>query len=107
MAAANRREDGGTDEREEEAHPVNRRGVRVAAPPRQQNRDRGAKRRDLRKREIDKNDTPLDDVHAQIGVNAGDHEARDEWCREEGQDCQVHVYLAPVCLMAFTTRLTS
>ena len=60
--------------------------VRIAAEPGQQDRDRGAERRDLREREVDEDDPPLDDVDAEVGVDAGDHQAGDERRREKRED---------------------
>ncbi len=53
-----------------EADPVDRRRMRIAAGDRQQDGDRRAKRRDLRQRQVHEDDAALDDVHAEIGVNA-------------------------------------
>ena len=65
------------DEREAEAHPVDRRRVRVVALTAQQ-RDRRAERRDLREREVDEDHAALDDVQAEVGVDAGDDQAGGE-----------------------------
>ena len=106
--AANRREDGRADEREREADPVHDRRMRVAAGERHQHRDGRAERGNLRQRQVHEDDAALDDVHAQIGMNAGENQARDERRGEKFENgCQVHSYLAPVRLMAATTELTS
>ena len=49
-----------------------------------------AQRRDLRQREVDEDDAALDDVHAEVGVDAGEDEAGDEGGQqqlEDGHDC--------------------
>ena len=82
--------------------------MRIAAGERQQQRDRRAERGDLREREVDEDDAALDDVHAEVGVDAGQDQARDERRREEldGSSCPSG-YFAPVALIASTSRLTS
>ena len=57
--------------------------MRIAAGERQQHRDRRAERGDLGERQIDEDDAPLDDVHAEVGVDAGEDEAGDERRRQE------------------------
>jgi hypothetical protein len=57
--------------------------MRIAARDRQQQRDRRAERGDLREREVHEDDAALDDVDAEIGVDAGQDQARDERRREE------------------------
>ena len=51
------------------------------------------KRRDLRKREIDENHPALDDVHAQVGVDPGDDQARRKRQREKAQHGGVDLHL--------------
>ena len=98
------REDRGADEREAEADPVDRRRVRIAAGARQQHRDRRAERGDLREREVDEDDAALDDVHAEIGVDAGQDQAGDERRRQELEDLPdreiAHYLRRPVSLIA-------
>ena len=67
--------------------------MRVAARERQQQRDRRAERGDLRERQVDEDDAALDDVHAEVGVDAGEDQAGDEGRREELQDVEVHRHL--------------
>ena len=82
--------------------------MRIAAGERQQQRDGRAERGDLREREVDEDDPALDDVHAEVGVDAGQDQARDERRREELENRHVHRgYFAPVALIASTSRLTS
>ena len=104
VLAADHREDRGADERERQADPVDRRRVRIAARERQQQRDRRAERRNLRQREIDEDDPALDDVHAQVGVDAGQDQAGDERRGQELDDLherQVsHRYVASPALSA-------
>ena len=57
--------------------------MRIAAGERHQHRDRRAERRNLRQREVDEDDAALDDVHAEIGVDAGEDQAGDERRREK------------------------
>ena len=95
VSAPDRREDRRADEREQEADPVDRRRVRIAAEPRQQDRDRRAERGNLRQREVDEDDAPLDDVHAEVRVDAGDDQAGDERRREKRQDGRCPCLFAP------------
>ena len=83
--------------------------VRVAAGDRQQQRDRRAERGDLRQREIDEDHAALDDVDAEIGVNAGQDQAGGEGRRQKLRACRVPCdsYFAPLFLMALTSRLMS
>ncbi len=74
------------DEREAEADPVDAGGVRIAAGERQQHRERRAERRDLRERQVDEDDAALDDVHAEVGVDAGEDQAGGKRRRQELQD---------------------
>ena len=57
--------------------------VWIAVRERHQQRDGGAERRNLRERQIDEDDAALDDVHAQIGVDAGEDQAGGERRREK------------------------
>ena len=66
--------------------------VRIAVRDRQEQRDGGAEGRDLRERQVDEDDPALDDMHAQIGVNAGDDEARGKRQREEAQNGGVNLH---------------
>ena len=54
-----------------------------------QQRDRRAERRDLRQREVDEDDAALDDVDAEVGVDAGQDQAGDERRRQELRASQV------------------
>ena len=81
-------EDQRADHREAEAHPVDLRiGVRVVALP---HGNRRAERRDLREREVDEDHPSLDDVQTEVGVNAGDDQARRDRRRQELQNAPVH-----------------
>ena len=53
--------------------------------------DRGAERRDLREREVHEDDAALDDVQAEIGVDARDDQAGDDRRRQKLKDRPVHV----------------
>ena len=89
-ARGDQREDGGADEGEAEAHPVHAGTVRIAARERHEHRDRRAERRDLRQRQIDEDDAALDDVQAEVGVDAGEDEACGEWRGQELQNGRIH-----------------
>ena len=103
----NQREHRRADEREAEAEPVDAGGVRIAAGERQQHRDRRAERRDLREREVDEDDAALDDVHAEVGVDAGENQAGGKRRREELQDGVIaSSYLPGTCLNVPVSRLT-
>ncbi len=67
--------------------------MRVVALP---HRNRRAERRDLRQREVDEDHPSLDDVQAEIGVNAGDDQARGDRRRQELQNAPVHGAYFPV-----------
>ncbi len=79
--------------------------MRIAVRQRQQQRDGRAERRDLRERQVDEDDAALDDVDAEVGVDAGQDQARDERRREELQDRHELIahYLAPAALNAATS----
>ena len=87
--------------------------MRIAAGQGHQQRDRGAERRDLREREVDEDDAPLDDVHAEVGVDAGQDQAGDERRGQKANDLgesdiwHNRAQRAPVFLMAATSRLMS
>jgi hypothetical protein len=68
--------------------------MRIAARKREEQRDRGAERGDLRQREVDEDHPPLDDVHAQVGVNPRQDQARHERGREELKDRQIHAVIS-------------
>ena len=78
MAAARARkcENGSAEKREAEADPVGAVAMRVHPGD---NGNRGAQRGDLRESEVHENDAALDDMHAKIGMDAGQDEARQEW----------------------------
>src|SRR5258708_4230671 len=76
-AGASEREDSGAKKREREADPIRGASVRVHAGD---DGDGGAECCDLRKGQVHKNDATLDHMHAQIGVNPGENDARDEGC---------------------------
>ncbi len=80
-AGASEREDSRAQERERETNPIGGAAVRVHAGD---NSDGGAERSDLREREVHKNDAALDHVHAEIGVNPREDEARDKGCEQKG-----------------------
>ena len=100
------RENERADERERQAHPVDRGLVRIEALP---HADRRAERRDLREREIDEDDAPLDHVQAEIGVDARDDQRGGDRRQQELKGRPVHVaaYFPVVRLSAATTVLTS
>ena len=104
---ADRREDERAEKGEREADPVDDRRVRIAAGDREQDRDRRAERRNLRQRQIDEDDAALDDVHAEIRVDAGEDQARDERREEERQHRRVEHHFAPVFFIASTSSLMS
>ena len=82
--------------------------MRVAIRDRQQHRDRRTESRNLRQREIDEDDAALHDVDAEIGVDPGENQTRDEGRREKLENGrEVHGYFAPVRLIAATSVLTS
>ena len=60
-----------------------------------------AQGRDLGQGEVHEDHAALDDVHAQVGMDAGQDEAGREGGGQESQDVEVH-YFAPVALMAST-----
>src|SRR5580704_11569080 len=77
MAAARAREgeNGSAEKREAEADPVSAAAVRVH--PRDNGHD-GAESGDLREREVHENDASLNHMHAKIGMDAGQDQARQE-----------------------------
>ncbi len=60
----------------------------VAAREGHQHRDRGAERRNLRQRQVDEDDAPLDHMHSKVGMDAGQDQARHEWRGKELRDLQ-------------------
>src|SRR6185369_4010754 len=106
VAAADRGKDRGADEREREAGPVDGARMRIAVRPGQQDRHRRAERGDLGEREVDEDDSPLDDVNAEIRVDAGDDQAGHERREQELQDVPAHGYLTPAVWNAATSVLT-
>ena len=72
----------------------------IAARERQQQRDRGAERGDLREREVDEDDAPLHDVDAEIGVDAGEDQAGGEGREQEAEHVEIHLTGPRVALMA-------
>src|SRR5467141_4655000 len=74
-AAARESENGGAEKGEAEADPVGAAAVRVH--PRDNSHD-GAQRSDLRESEVHENDASLNNVHAKIGMDAGQNQARQE-----------------------------
>ena len=87
LVALDHREDERADEREGQAHPVDRGFVRIVALP---DGDRRAQRRDLREREVHEDDAALDDVQAQVGVDARDDERGGDRRKQELKDRPVH-----------------
>src|SRR4029077_6116996 len=87
-ACAREGEDGSTEKSEAEADPVRTAAVGVHADD---NGDGGAKSGDLREGEIHEDDAALDDVHAEIGVNSGENEARDEGREKKGKNLHATV----------------
>ena len=105
--AADGREHERADEGEREADPVDHRRMGIAVRPRRQQRDGGAERRDLRQRQVDENHAALDDVHAEVGVNAREDQAGRETRQQERQHRCVEHYFVPPFLIASTSRLMS
>ena len=101
VPAADRREHDRADEGERQADPVDDGRVRVAARHRQQQRDRRAERGDLRQRQIHEDHPALDDVHAEVGVDAGQDQAGRRTAPPGTRGCAgVHAsYFVPVCLI--------
>ena len=84
------------------------RRVRIAARDWHQHRDRRAERGNLGQRQVHEDDAALDDMDAEIGVDAGENEAGDERRREKFENgSQVHGYLTPTRLMAAMSVLMS
>jgi hypothetical protein len=106
-AAANRREHERADEREREADPVDDPAVWIAAGNRQQQRDRRAERRDLRERQVHEDDAALHDVHAEIGVDAGEDQTRDERRRQKLQNGRIEQSARSGFLQGVTSRFRS
>src|SRR6266436_8732165 len=79
-ARASESKDSGAQEREREADPVRSAAVRVHADD---DGNGSSKRGDLGECKVHENDAPLDHVHAKIGMNPGENEARDEGCEQE------------------------
>jgi hypothetical protein len=107
LAAPDHREDAGADEGEQQAHPVNHRGVRVAARHREQQGDGAAERGDLRQGEIDEDHPTLDDVQAEIRMNARQDQARRERSGQKFEDLaerQVGHPQRPVSGLSVETR---
>ena len=50
----------------------------------EQHGDGRAQGRDLGQREVDEDHAALDHVHAQVGVDSGQDQARDEWRQQKG-----------------------
>jgi hypothetical protein len=92
---AKQRKDQRADEGKRQADPVDDGRVRIAVGDWQENANRRAERGDLREREVDEDDAPLDDVHTEIGVDAGQDQARHEWRGEELQNGHVHATSLP------------
>ena len=81
-AAARYSENRGTEKGEAETDPVRGAPMRVHADD---DGDGCAKRSNLRQGEVNKDDAALDDVHAEIGVDAGEDEAGD---KGQDQECE-------------------
>ena len=109
--AADHREDRCADEGEQQAHPVHRRRVWVAAGERQQNGNRRPERCNLREGEVDEDNPTFNDVHAQIGMDPGQDQTGDKRRGQEVEDFTyrqpTHGYCVPVCFMVETNRLMS
>ena len=74
---ARKRENGSAEKGEAEADPVGAAAVRVHPD---ENSHRGTQRGDLCESEIHEDDAALDNMHAEIGVNAGENQARNKRC---------------------------
>ena len=96
LLAADRREQHRAQEREGEADPVDGRPVRIAARDRQQQGNGRPERRNLRERQVDEDDSALDHVHAEIRVDAGDDQARQERPLQKLESCGVERMAASV-----------
>src|SRR3977135_1452575 len=73
-------EDGRTYERKSEADPIRTNAMWVHS---NYNGYRGAKGGDLRKSEIHEDDSPLDNMHPEVGVNPRQNQARDKGSKQE------------------------
>src|ERR1035437_9678677 len=80
---ARHREDRGSQEREAEGEEIGRRRVQIVSG---KIRDRRAESRDLREREVNEDDAPLDHVNAEIGVDSREDEARNESGKQDLKD---------------------
>ena len=69
-------------------------------------RDGRAERGDLRERQIHEDHAAFDDVHAQIGVDAGQNQAGDERRSQELEHRPIE-HCGPDFLIASTNRLIS
>ena len=69
-------------------------------------RHRRAERRDLRQRQVDEDHAALDDVHAEVGVDAGEDQAGGKRRRQELQDGRIHALFHARFLNVWTSRLT-
>ena len=85
----------GEDRRAQESEPereeVGRGGVQVVTGQISHGRP---KRRDLRERQVDENDAPLDNVHTEVGVDPGQDQARDESRQEDLKDGHAFPFMA-------------
>jgi hypothetical protein len=84
-------EDGRPQEGEAEREEVGRRGVQVVAG---EIGDGGSQGGDLGEREIDEDHAALDHVHAQVGVDAGQDQARDEGGQQQLEDAHFAPFIA-------------
>ncbi len=82
-AGASESKDSGAKKRERQADPIRGASMRVHAGD---DGDGSAESRDLGKGQVHKNDPTLDHMHAQIGVNPCENEARDKGCEQERQN---------------------
>ncbi len=62
----------------------------VTARNRQQQRDGPSECGNLRQREVDEDDPPLDDMHAQVRMNPRENQARHERRGEKLQHAGIH-----------------
>src|SRR5947209_20144065 len=85
--AAGEGEDSGAKEREAKADTVRRPAVRVHSD---HDGNRSPEGGDLTKSQINENDPPLNDVHAEIRVDPRENEACDTGREQENEDSHPH-----------------
>src|SRR6266542_2402780 len=92
VVRARHREDPSAEEREAEREEIGGGGVQVVAG---QVRDRRTESGDLGERKVHEDHAPLDDVHAEVGVDSGEDEARDEGRQQDLENAHCFPFIAP------------